>query len=233
MNDEQNEENLVLLKTLAPKSYRRMQQYILRGKLTQIKTPNGIAIDLRELADLNSNDIEFKDGITASKYAPNYDYSNLIVLRDLDINDYQKINYYIKNGRIKEVKTPRGKAVSVEDLALAIETKYEKKQKPKVEGYKIDLSSPSRLNSIYRRLANMNDSNRDICQKDNKLKRYVDECGFACINLKDYCKPQIKLLAKKLECKESDIVAGIFDVLHKKYLKIRKQNRKDGVDEDE
>lgn len=211
MEEKYNSETMVLLKELDRKCYAKVYQYILQKKLTKFNTDEGIAISKEELTKYKNLKITYKD-------EDDFDYSNLIVLRDLDPNSYSRIYYYIKDNRLSTINTPKGIAVNKNELQIVLSTPHKSGSK-ELKGYKIDLSTPSRMNCLYKRLASMNEYNKAICQRDNKLTRYVDENNYVCINLKDYLKPQIKAIAKKLECKEHEITACMFDLLHSLYLK--------------
>lgn len=139
---------------------------------------------------------------------------NYILLKKLGASERTRAYKFINMGVVSKVKTSMGIAVDKTQLEKAI---YETTIGKKVEkgGFKIDLSVPSRLNCLYKRLADMNKSNKQFCQMDNRLPRYVDEKGYTCINLKDYLKPQIDLIAKKLECKPIDVYNHIFELIQK------------------
>lgn len=154
------------------------------------------------------------------------DYSKLILLKELEQKDMLRIRHYTYLAdddprKIQRVKTPKGVAVYKEEVENLFKGDYDKRGRNSTKmGYAIDLSTPSRMNCLYRRMASMNQRNRQYCEAGTiKCKRYVAQDGWMYINLKDFCKPQIKQLAKKLECKEHEIVACLFDLLHKQYLK--------------
>lgn len=214
---EQNKNiELIVLKDLDIKSYRRMQQYIFRGKLKKYKTERGCAINAYELAELPKHDIQFKQD--------DFDGENMILLSSLGNTEYMRIYNLIKKGKLKQVETSRGLAVNADELETVLE--LPKSRKCTVTGYRIDLSQPSRLNRKYKRLADMNKTNRDVCRTDSKLTRYVDENGYVCINLADYCMPQIRMMAKKIECKPHEIVECLYDVLFRHYQKAQIKKRK-------
>lgn len=148
------------------------------------------------------------------------DYSQLIILKELDTQTYNKIYQYIHKKLINKIITPRGVAINKNELQEL--TFYERRGRHTTQtGYKIDLSTPSRMNCLYKRIASMNKTNKDYCESKSKLPKYVAQDGYLYVNIKDMCKPQIKQLAKRLECKEHEIVSCLFDLLHKKYLKER------------
>ena len=153
----------------------------------------------------------------------NTNYNELIVLCELDTNNMCKLRYYTTlpitdECHIEKIKTPRGYAVKKADVekAFSVERRGRPSQK---SGYQIDLSTPSRMNCLYKRIASMNKANKDYCESKSKMTKYVAQDGYLYVNIKDMCRPQIKLLAKRLECKEHEIVSCLFDLLHKKYLK--------------
>ena len=126
------------------------------------------------------------------------DYSQLIILKELNTQTYNRIYQYINKKQISKIKTPRGIAVKKGELEKL--TFYERRGRHTTQtGYKIDLSTPSRMNCLYRRIASMNKSNKDYCEAKSKMVKYVAQDGFLYVNIKDFCKPQIKQLAKKLE----------------------------------
>lgn len=211
MEEKYNNETMVLLKNLDRKCYAKVYQYILQNKLTKIVTDKGIAVLHEEL-------VKYKNFKITLKEEDDCDYSHLVILRDLDPNNYSRVYYYIKEKRLTAIDTPKGIGVDKNELQKVLENPHKGGAK-ELKGYKIDLSTPSRMNCLYKRLASMNKYNKSICQRDNKLTRYVDENNYVCINLKDYLKPQIKAIAKKLECKEHEITACMFDLLHSLYLK--------------
>lgn len=156
------------------------------------------------------------------------DYSDILILKTItDPSQYQQAYRYTINktradgsilkARLQRFKTPYGIGVKKSELMKLLESEFRGRRSQK-KGYAINLSTPSKMNALYRRLVDMNETNRNCCQRDNKLPRYVDENGYMCINLKDYIKPQLKLLAKKLECKEHQIFSAIYDLLHIMYL---------------
>lgn len=150
------------------------------------------------------------------------DYTNLIVLCELDYKDRNRIGYYTKlpeddSSHLFKIKTPRGYAVEKTEVERVLNTHRQGNKTTKM-GYKIDLSAPSRMNCLYRRIASMSKENREYCEVRPGITRYVAQDGYQYVNVKDMCKAQIKLLAKRLECKEHEIVASIFDIMHKKYL---------------
>lgn len=142
---------------------------------------------------------------------------NILILKMLDKKAYKRVYHYISTGAIEKIKTPQGIGVDAEKLQQLLETEN-RGTKTKKKGYAIDLSVSSKINCLYRRLATMNKYNKDNCQKDNRLTRYVDQDNYMCINLKEYLKPQIKLIAKKLEIKEYKVFDAIYDLVHKLYL---------------
>lgn len=147
------------------------------------------------------------------------DYSKLLLLKSLDTVTYERIYYYIKTKQIKSIKTPRGIAVDKAKLANLLIQKPTRRI-PKGD-FSINLSETSKLNSLFRKLIDMNEPNyRNVCK--NKITKYIDENGDTCINMKDYIKPQVRVLAKKLEVKEYEIIGAIYDLLHKKYLADKK-----------
>ena len=158
----------------------------------------------------------------------NDDLSDILILKEIkDSSEYQKIYQYtidkkradgsILKARLERIKTPRGIGVRKKDLLKILESEF-RGRNPYKTGFEIDLSKPSKINCLYRRLTDMNKSNRQCCQRDNKLQRYVDEENYMCINLKDYIEPQIKLIAKKLECKEYKVFSAIYEVLKEMYF---------------
>lgn len=153
------------------------------------------------------------------------DYSDYILLKQLTPNERRKAEYYVKIGRLEKEKTEHGMAVDRNKYLSAIEHASISR---KIEngGYRIDLSTPSKMNCLYRRLADMSKHNRDCCRTDSGLPRYVDENGYTCINLKDYIRPQVQLIAKKLECRPVEISNAIFEV-------IAKINKKDYSEDNE
>lgn len=158
----------------------------------------------------------------------NEDYSNILILKELkDMNQYNKIFYYttdrtrtdgtIQKAKLQKIKTPKGISVKKDELIKVLESEN-RGANPSKKGFQIDLSNPSKINCLYRRLTDMNDSNKKCCQRDNKLPRYVDEENYMCINLKDYIAPQIRLIAKKLECKEYRVFSAIYEILKEMYF---------------
>lgn len=155
----------------------------------------------------------------------NTNYDELIVLCELDTNTMCKLRYYTKlpitdECHIEKIKTPRGYAVKKVDVEKALN--IQRKGRPcRKSGYQIDLSTPSRMNCLYKRIASMNKTNKDYCESKSKMTKYVAQDGYLYVNIKDMCRPQIKQLAKRLECKEHEIIGCLFDLLHKKYLKAK------------
>lgn len=143
------------------------------------------------------------------------DYTIFKMLTD---TEKHKVMYLAKKKELTLYKTQYGRLINTQELIYAL-SKSKIQNVPRSSGYSIDLSTSSKINCLYRRVANMNKQNRDHILKDHSLTRYVDECGYMCINLKEYLKPQIRLIAKKLEVKESMVVSALYDELHKQYLK--------------
>lgn len=141
------------------------------------------------------------------------DFSNYILLKKLKESERVRAYKFIKMGLLTKEKTPQGFAVDKTELAKQV-SKTMIGSKLERGGFQIDLSSPSRLNCLYKRFADMNAKNKIACQ-NGKLPRYVDEKGFLCINLKDYIKPQVELIAKKLECKPIEVYNNMFELIQK------------------
>ena len=158
------------------------------------------------------------------------DYSNLIVLCELTNSEYVRILYYTKLPKdnicyLEKIKTPRGYAVYADALTRVLNTETRGRKK-RTRGYRIDLSTPSKINCLYRRIASMNKRNKDYCESGRlDIPKYVAEDDYLYINLLDYCKPQIIQLARKLECKPHKVKACLFDLLHSQYVKERKINK--------
>lgn len=142
---------------------------------------------------------------------------NILILKTLDSKSYKRVYHYISTGELERIKTPHGVAVDTLKLQKILGTET-RGRKPTTTGYAIDLTTNSKINCLYRRVATMNKYNKEMCQKDNRLTRYVNQDGYMCINLKEYLKPQIKLIAKKLEIREYKVFDAIYDLLHKLYL---------------
>ena len=139
------------------------------------------------------------------------------LFRDFDLKTYRNIYNFVKNSKLKKYKTEKGIGFSKSEF-LELQ-KRTRKGRPIKNGYNIDLSTPSKINCLYRHLTKMNKSNKECCQNNNRLQRYIDENGRACINIKDYVYPQIKLIAKKLECKPSLVASKISDLIQEIYQK--------------
>ena len=139
-----------------------------------------------------------------------------LILKKLSTNEQANIRNRVKKGLLKLYKTQYGVAVRKDELIDVLSSKN-KIITPKAQGYEIDLSTNSRINCLYRRVANMNRYNRQIVLKDNKLTRYVDQDGYMCINLKEYLSQQVKIIAKRLELKEYKIYGALYEYLWKLY----------------
>lgn len=137
--------------------------------------------------------------------------------KDFDLKTYRNIYNLVKDGKLKKYNTDKGIGFSKSEFIELQKTL--KKGRPIKNAYRIDLSVPSKINCLYRHLAEMNKSNKECCQKNNKLQRYLDENGKVYINIKDYIYPQIKLIAKKLECKQSLVASKISDLIQELYKK--------------
>lgn len=141
----------------------------------------------------------------------------MILLKKLIQKDRTRLEYYIRLGRLKKIETEQGFAVLREDVVDALS----KKNRGKRTGTPIDLSKPSKINCLYRKIRDMNDLNRRICLSNSlHLKRYIDENDYLRINLKEYIAPQIRVLASKLEMKESEVFGALFDLIYEKYKEL-------------
>lgn len=154
----------------------------------------------------------------------NINYDDLIILNDLDSKSYNRIYYYLYKKKLKKIMTPQGIAVDKKRAIEILKTQRIKKTEKNV--YQIDLSQHSKINSLYRRLCDMNKYNRNMALKDDRLQRYRTEDGKKAICMTDYLAPQIKILAKKIECPKAKVMGAIFDLLHNLYLE-EKQERKE------
>lgn len=147
---------------------------------------------------------------------------DMILFKDLKESDKQRLYYYSRTNRLKIYSTPQGKAVKKQDVVDLGRDDIAKGRK----GLPLDLSTPSKINCLYRRIRDMNENNKRACLANYlKLKRYIDEKGFVRINLREYITPQIKILANKLEVKESEIFSAIYDIIYDKYQKDREKEK--------
>lgn len=143
--------------------------------------------------------------------------NDLQSLKELDSTSYAKVYYYIRNGMIKKYKTEKGFEFSIGEYKNYITNHITDCTRKKA--YRIDTSTTAKINCLYKRFIDMDKANKELCQRDNRLTRYIDQNGNTCINIRNYIQPQIKLLAKKLECKEKFVFAKIYELiqeLHKK-----------------
>lgn len=144
---------------------------------------------------------------------------DILILKELSGKEYGRIYNHINKGHLERVFTDKGIGVYKDKLLALLSADETRGRKADRKAIKIDTSMPSKLNCLYKKLTDMNETNRNCCQRDNKLPRYVDQNNCVCINLKDYIKPQISLLAKKLECKQQDIFGALFELIHTLHLK--------------
>lgn len=159
-------------------------------------------------------EITQEDNKTSNDINTDFNYNELVLLKTLSTNLRARIEQYVKSGKMQKIHTPKGVAVNKSELKFIIEHPTPRGKVPQVQGYSINLTEASRHNCIYKRLADMNRPNKALCQKDNRLPRYIDDFGYACINLYDYLAPQIKQISHKLECREYLIRKAIYQVLH-------------------
>lgn len=160
-----------------------------------------------------------------------YDYSNIILLKQCDSKTRKRFTYYIMKGLVDKVKTPNGVGIYKGQI-IKVVTDMDRKHggSKNLEGYRIDLSTPSKMNCMYKRLNTFTASNISAI-KSLDIPRYVDEHNFVCINLKDFLRPQIKMIAKKLQCKEHLVWASLMDLLYSLYLHDRKKRRESEDDD--
>lgn len=137
-----------------------------------------------------------------------------IILKTLDKTYYYRINHYFRVGRIHKYHTQYGDAVNKKEVLKVVGTRN---PKPKGKYYKIDLSTPSRINCMYRRFSNMNTYNQNFIKKDNRLTRFYDQDGYMCISLKEYLKDPVSKIAKRLELKQHEVYSAIVDLLYNLY----------------
>lgn len=202
-NESDTTNELIYLNELKDNDKILINLYFKKG-LTQMQTDNGIAFNQQELIKLQQKKgyINIPDDLTP--------------LKEYNQNDYSKIYYHISKNYIKKYNL--GSTIYFSPSEFKKEYKISQHHDKK-KGYEVDLSGNEKINCLYRLFKNMNKYNKDSVQKDNRLTRYYNEEGYACINLKEYIKPQLKLLAKKLECKEYEIFQPLYDIIYEKYKK--------------
>ena len=166
-----------------------------------------------------------KDIISLRDVDINFD--DYILLKELDYNSRKKIEHRLRQKQLNRYITSKGVAINKAEYLKVYERETRGRTPKVINGYQIDLSQPSRMNVLYRRFVDMNKKNQNFCKCDNRLPRYVDQNGYACINLKDYIRPQIKQLASKLECKEYQVAGALFDLM----IKLHKEDLKNSEEE--
>lgn len=194
--------DLVYMRDIQSKSrYAQMYYYFKKG-LTRHETNKGIAFSLTELEQVKQP--KFNDSIP----------KDVVGIKELEQTDQFRVRSLMNKKLINKYKVGKEVYFSPNEIKnmKVINTRPTKKRE-----YKIDLSTNARINCLYKRLTGMNTKNKQACQKDNRLTRYVDECNFTCINIKDYIKPQIKLIAQKLECKENLVFAKLYELIEDIY----------------
>lgn len=151
---------------------------------------------------------------------------NFFIVKKLSPTDKKRLHHYMyHSNKIPQYNSQFGLVIRRIDVENALMHKG-KNANLRQLGYGIDFSQKSRLNCIYRRIKDLNNTNSKIVRNSN-IQRYTDELGYTYINLFDYAQQQIKLLARKFECSQYEVRGALYEILRKQYHKTSQLQEKE------
>lgn len=154
--------------------------------------------------------------------------NDLVLLSTIEERIRKKFYIYIKRGKIEGIKTSKGMAIHEKDINY-FNTIHRNDDKV-ASGFQISLNETSRINALYYKVADMNEQNRKLINNSTvyrKIPRYVAEDGYVYINIKDFIKPSLKVVAKRIECPVKEVENCIFALLKKLYTKRKTKETKE------